>query len=410
VDVADVIHAVNFSREHNLMVAIRGGGHNVGGLGICDDGLLIDLSGIKYVRVDVKNKTVRVGGGNTWGEVDHATHVYGLAVPTGVISTTGVGGLTLGGGIGYLTRKYGLTIDNLLEADMVLADGTFVTVSENQNEDLFWAIRGGGGNFGIVTSFLFKAHPVHTVVGGPTLWPIEKTEEILQWYDEFIQDAPEELNGIFATLIVPGPPFPEELHNKKFCGVIWCYTGDLESKDKIFAPVNQLNPVFNNVGPMPFPVIQSMLDGLYPPGLQHYWRADFLNSISPEMRKRYFNFGLKIPTSLSQMHLFPLTGAARNKGNKDTPWAYRDAKYSEVIIGVDPDPVNAGKITDWCKDHWDALHPFSAGGAYTNFMMDDEGQERVKGSYRENYNRLAKIKRKYDPDNFFRVNQNIRPE
>jgi hypothetical protein len=409
-DTADVIQAVNFGREHNLLVAVRGGGHNVGGLGICNDGLVIDLSGIKYVRVDVKNKTVRVGGGNTWGEVDHATHAYGLAVPAGIVSTTGVGGLTLGGGIGYLSRKYGLTVDNLIEADMVLADGSFVTVGENQNEDLFWAIRGGGGNFGIVTSFLFNAHPVHTVVGGPTFWPIERTEEILQWYDGFIHSAPEELNGIFATLIVPGPPFPEELHNKNFCGVIWCYAGDMDNKDKIFEPILKLNPIFANVGPMPLPVIQSMFDGLYPPGLQHYWRADFFNELHPEMGKLYHNFGLKMPTTLSQMHLFPLTGAAKRKGNKETPWAYRDAKYSEVIVGVDTDPANASKLTQWCKDHWEAMHPYSAGGGYTNFMMEDEGQDRVKDNYRENYDRLAKIKRKYDPDNFFRVNQNIKPE
>ena len=246
VDVADVIHSVNFGRENGLLVSVRGGGHNAGGLGLCDDGLVIDLSGIKFVLVDPKEKTVKVGGGNVWGEVDHATHPFGLAVPAGIISTTGVGGLTLGGGVGYLARKYGLTIDNLLEADMVLADGTFVTVNANQNADLFWAIRGGGGNFGIVTSFKFRAHPVKTVFGGPTLWPIEKTNEVMKWYHQFIQDAPEELNGFIATLVIPGPPFPESLHKKQFCGIIWCYVGDLEKAEEVFKPILAMDPIFQH--------------------------------------------------------------------------------------------------------------------------------------------------------------------
>ncbi len=228
VDVADVIASVNFGRENNLLVAVRGGGHNGGGLGLCDDGLVVDLSGLKFIRVNVAQKTVRVGGGNLWGEVDHATHPFGLAVPAGIISTTGVGGLTLGGGVGHLSRKYGLTIDNLLEADMVLADGRFVTVSASEYKDLFWAIRGGGGNYGIVTSFKFQAHDVKTVYGGPTLWPIEKTEEIMDWYHKFINSAPDELNGFIATMVIPGAPFPEHLHKKQFCGIVWCYTGDME--------------------------------------------------------------------------------------------------------------------------------------------------------------------------------------
>ena len=236
-DVADVITSVNFARKNDLEVAIRGGGHNGGGLGLCDGGLVIDLSGIKFVRVDTSNNTVRVGGGNIWGEVDHATHAFGLAIPAGIISTTGVGGLTLGGGVGYLSRKYGLTIDNLLEADMVLADGSYVTASKDQHEDLFWAIRGGGGNFGVVTSFKFQAHSVKTVIGGPTLWPIEKTEEIMEWYDGFIHKAPEDLNGFITTLVIPGPPFPEALHNKKFGGLVWCYTCDPENVKEELKPI-----------------------------------------------------------------------------------------------------------------------------------------------------------------------------
>lgn len=408
VDVADVMLAVNFGRDNNILIAVRGGGHNGGGLGICDDGLLIDLSGIKFVRVDTRKKTVRVGGGNVWGEVDHATHPFGLAVPAGIISTTGVGGLTLGGGVGHLSRKYGLTIDNLLEADMVLADGSFVRASAEENSDLFWAIRGGGGNFGIVTSFMFQAHDVKTVYGGPSLWPIEKTEEIMEWYHQFIHNSNDDLNGFIATMIIPGPPFPEFLHNKQFCGIIWCYVGDMEKASEVFKPVLDMNPIFEHIGEMPYPSVQTLFDGLMPPGMQWYWRADFFNELKPELRAQHLKFGSNIPTPLSQMHLYPLTGAASRVGKDDTPWAYRDAKYAGVIVGVDPDPVNADKITQWCKDYWEALHPYSAGGAYSNFMMD-EGHDRVKASYKHNYERLVKIKSKYDPNNLFRVNQNIKP-
>ncbi len=407
-DVADVIAAVNFGKANNLLVAIRCGGHNAGGLGICDEGLVIDLSGLKSVRVNTNDNTVRVGGGNTLGEVDHATHAFGLAIPAGVVSTTGIAGLTLGGGVGHLTRKYGLTIDNLLEVDMVLADGSFVTVSNSQHPDLLWAIKGGGGNFGVVTSFKFQAHPVKYIFGGPTLWPVERTDEIMKWYDEFISNAPNDLGGFIAMLVVPGPPFPEPLHHKKFCGVVWCYLGDPSKAEEIFKPILAMNPVFQHVGVMPFPVLQSMFDGLLQPGLQMYWKADFFNEISTEARVKHFEFGSKIPTLLSLMHLYPINGAAGRVAKDATPWAYRNARYAGVVVGVDPDPSNAGKITTWCKEYWEALHPYSAGGAYLNFAME-EGQDRIKASYKENYNRLAQIKKKYDPDNFFRVNQNILP-
>ncbi len=315
-DVADVIASVNFGRENNLLIAVRGGGHNGGGLGLCNDGLVIDLSGLKFVRVDVTNKTVRVGGGNLLREVDHATHPFGLAVPAGMVSTTGVGGLTLGGGVGYLSRKYGLTIDNLLEADMVLADGSFVTVNAGKNTDLFWAIRGGGGNFGIVTSFKFQAHPVKNVFGGPTLWPIEKTEEIMEWYHEFIHNAPDELNGFIATMIIPGAPFPEHLHNKQFCGIVWCYAGDMDKAEEAFKPIFAKNPLFKLVGDMPYPSLQTLFDGLFPPGLQWYWRADFFNEMGPEIRAQHLKFGSNIPTPLSQMHLYPISGAASRVGKR----------------------------------------------------------------------------------------------
>ena len=409
-DVADVITAVNFGRQNNILVAIRGGGHNAGGLGVCDDGLVIDLSLIKYTRVDPAARTVRVGGGCTWGEVDHATHAFGLATPAGVISTTGVGGLTLGGGLGHLTRRFGLTIDNLLAVDMVLADGRFVTASAEENEELFWAIRGGGGNFGVVTSFLFRSHPVSTVYAGPMFWGIEQVTEVMQWYREFISQAPEDINGFFAFLVVPPRPhFPEHLHNKTVCGVIWCYTGPLEKAEATFEPVRRSrSPVFDHVGPMPYPVLQSLFDEVYPPGLQWYWKADFVKELSDEAIALHRKYGSELPTMHSTMHLYPINGAAHRVGQPDTPWAYRDATWAQVIVGVDPDPANKDRIIAWAREYWEALHPHSAGGAYVNFMME-EGEDRIKATYGGNYERLVTIKNKYDPTNLFRVNQNIKP-
>ncbi len=405
---ADVVEAVNFGRTNNVLVAIRGGGHNGGGLGLCDDGLVIDLSGIKFVNVDTANSTVKVGGGNIWNEVDAATHEFGLAIPSGMVSSTGVGGLTLGGGVGYLSRKYGLTIDNLLEAEMVLADGTFVTVNANSYPNLFWAIRGGGGNFGVVTSFTFQAHPLKKVMAGPTFWPIERVEEIMAWYDGFIQNGPEELSGFIATMVVPESPFPAELHNKKFCAIVWCYTGDAETFDALFKTVLNLKPVFAHVVEMPYPALQSMFDGFFPKGMQWYWRADFFNALTPEITAQHLKFGSKIPTPLSQMHLYHISGAASRVGAEETPWAYRNAKYAGVYVGVSPNAEDADKITEWTKAYQEALHPYSAGGAYSNFMMD-EGQDRIKASYKHNYERLVQIKNRYDPNNLFRVNQNIKP-
>lgn len=405
----DVIKAVNFGRDNNMLIAVRGGGHNAGGLGIAGDALVIDLSKIRYVRVDRKTNSVRVGGGCTWGDVDHATHPFGLAVPAGVISTTGVGGLALGGGVGYLSRKYGLTIDNILEVDIVLADGSFVTANKNENEDLYWAIRGGGGNFGIVTSFLFKGNPIpENSFIGPTLWHVDKTEQILKWYRDFILSAEEDLYGFFAVLTVPGPPFPEELHGKKMCGVVWNYLGPHNKADEVFKPVRDLKPDFEHIGPAPHTVLNSMFDVYYPKGLQWYWKADFIKDIPDEAVAQHVKFGKDLPTPHSTMHLYPIDGAAHRFNGTDTPWAYRNANWAQVMVGVDPDPANTEKITNWTKNYYKAIHPYSAGGAYINFIMD-EGQESVKASYKENYERLVKIKNKYDPNNLFRVNQNIKP-
>jgi FAD/FMN-containing dehydrogenase len=409
-DVADVVAALGFARAHDLTVAVRGGGHNGGGLGVCDDGMVIDLSPMRWVRVDPVERTVRVGGGSTWGDVDHATHPFGLAVPAGVVSTTGVGGLTLGGGIGHLTRRFGLTIDNLLSADVVLADGRIVTASADHHPDLFWAIRGGGGNFGIVTSFLFRGQPVRQVVAGPMLWRLEHAPTVMRWYRDFIRTAPEDLNGFFAFLgVPPGPPFPEALHEQTVCGIVWCYTGPVDRAEGLLAQARRAAPpVFELVGPMPFPALQGMFDPIFPPGLQWYWRADFVNELGDEAIARHVEHGSRLPSWRSTMHLYPVNGAAGRVPHGETPWAYRHATWAEVIVGVDPDPANAARITAWCKDYWDAVHPYSAGGAYVNFMMD-EGRDRVRATYGPHYDRLARVKAQYDPENVFRVNQNIPP-
>ena len=409
-DVADVMRSVGFARDQSLLLAVRGGGHNGGGLGVCDEGLVIDLSGLRGIRVDAAARTVRVEGGCTWGDVDHATHVFGMATPSGIIGTTGVGGLTLGGGLGHLTRKCGLTVDNLLEADVVLADGRLVTASAEAHPDLFWALRGGGGNFGVVTSFLFRLHPVDTVVAGPTFWPLERAGDVMRWYREFIVSAPHDLNGFFAFLSVPPvEPYPPALHGRTVCGVVWCYTGSAVDADAAFKPVREFGPpLLHGVQAMPFPALQGAFDALYPPGDQWYWRADFVNKLSDAAIAEHERFAAALPTPKSTMHLYPIDGAAHRIKAADTPFAYRDAQWAEVIVGVSPDSADREKITAWTKDYWHALHPHSAGGAYVNMMMD-EGEERIRASYRGNYARLATIKREYDPDNLFRVNQNIRP-
>jgi FAD/FMN-containing dehydrogenase len=409
-DVADVMAAVRFAQSHDLLLSIRGGGHNAGGLGVCDDGLVIDLGNLRGIRVDPEARTVRVEGGCVWSQVDHATHAFGMATPSGFIGSTGVAGLTLGGGSGHLTRACGLTIDNLLEADVVLADGRLVHASEDHEPDLFWALRGGGGNFGVVTSFQFRLHPVANVIAGPTFWPLERGREVMQWYREFILDAPEELNGFFALMTVPPvPPFPAALHGQKVAAVVWCWIGPAGRADEVFAPVKAQRPALFGVQEMPFPMLQTAFDGLYPPGLQWYWRADFVDEIPDAAIARHLEFAARLPTPHSTMHMYPIDGAAHRVDRHATAFAHRDANWSQVIVGVDPSPANRDRIIRWTKDYWDAVHPYGAGGGYVNFLMGDEGQDRLRGTYRDNYARLAQVKRRYDPDNLFRVNQNIPP-
>ena len=412
-DVADVITCVRFAREHGIDLAVRGGGHNASGLGVWDDALVTDLSGMRSTTVDPAAYTVRVDGGCTWGDVDHATVEFGMATPSGFIASTGVGGLSLGGGIGSLTRRFGLTVDNLLSADVVLADGTFVTASEQSHSDLFWALRGGGGNFGVVTSFRFACHDIGehgTIIGGPVLYDLADAGSVMRWYRDLLPSLPEELSGFFALMTIPpAPPFPEELWGRKSCAIVWCYTGPHDKAADVLAPVREFgSPLVVGLQEMPFSVLQSVFDALYPAGLQWYWKADFFNEISDRAIEVHRKYGAELPTGHSTMHLYPIDGAAARVAEDVTPFAYRSGGWAGVIVGVDPDPANAGLITDWAKQYWEELHPTSAGGAYVNFMMD-EGQDRVRSSYLDNYERLAQVKARYDPENLFHVNQNISP-
>ncbi|KTG20243.1 FAD-binding oxidoreductase [Haloferax profundi] len=407
-DVADVIAAVDYGRENELDTAIRSGGHNGPGLSLVDDGLVIDLEEMNGIRVDPEQKTVTVEAGCTWGDVDHATHAFGMATVSGIISTTGVGGLTLGGGHGYLTRKYGLTIDNLVGADVVLADGRMVRASADEHEDLFWAIRGGGGNFGVVTSFEFDLHPVETVVAGPMFWPLSELETTMEWYREWLPNAPRDVYAFYLVAEVPGDPFPEEIHGEKVCGLMWCCTGPEDQAEAMLQTARDVaEPMFEHVGEMPYPTLQGMFDGLYPEGDQWYWKGDFVRELTDDAIAEHRRFA-EVPTAKSTMHLYPIDGAVHDVGSDETAWAARDANWSMVIAGVDSDPANVDEMSDWARDYWDAVHPHTLGGSYINFMME-EGDERIRATYGENYERLQQVKAKYDPDNFFHVNQNVEP-
>ncbi len=408
--VGDVQAALEAGRRAGVAIAVRGGGHSGPGFGTVDGGVVIDLSPMHGVDVDPKRRTARVEGGATLAMLDAATHEHGLATPGGIISSTGIGGLTLSGGHGYLSRRYGLTIDNLLEAEVVLADGTAVRASETEHPDLFWAIRGGGGNFGIVTSFTFRLHPVRNVVCGPTAWPASVTAGVLSWYRDFMPAQDEDLYGFFATMTVPpAPAFPEPFHLHKACAIVWCYLGDPADADEALAPVRDMEPAFDGVHEAPYPLLQSAFDGLYPPGLQWYWRGDFFETVPDGAVEAHARFLEEAPTMHSAMHLYPVDGAVSRVGADATAWAYRDVTFSQVIVGVDPDPASAPALKRWAVDYWEATHPYSAGGAYANFMMDDEGHERVRATYGVNYERLSEIKARYDPGNLLRGNQNIPP-
>jgi FAD/FMN-containing dehydrogenase len=407
---ADVVAGVEFAREHDLPLAVRGGGHSGAGLGTCDDGLVLDLGPMKGIQVDPATRTLRAQAGCTWGDVDRVGHPFGLTVPAGIISTTGIAGLTLGGGHGYLTRRYGLTIDHLLAADVVLANGEQVTASRDQHPDLFWALRGGGGNFGIVTQFAYQARPVHTVTAGVTLWALDHAREVMQWYRAYLPAAPDDLYGFFALLRVPAMAlFPAELHGRTMAGVVWCHCGPAEQAEAAFRARRGLcPPVFEQIVPMAFPVLQSLFDALYPPGLHWYWKGDFVTDLPDAAIDQHVRFGSSLPSALATMHLYPIDGAASRVSADATAFRFRHARWSMAIAGIDPDPRNAAPITHWAREYWRALQPYSAGAGYVNFMMD-EGAAPIRATFGDNYARLVEVKGRYDPENLFRVNQNIPP-
>lgn len=408
--VADVVAALKAARSNGLAVAIRGGGHSVPGFGTADGALVVDLGRMKGIRVDPASKSVRAEGGCTWGDFNHATYAFGMATTGGIISTTGIAGLTLGGGIGYLCRGAGLTLDNLLSADVVLADGSFLTASEKQNPDLFWALRGGGGNFGVVTNFQFRLHPVKDIVGGPMFFEVEDAPKVMRAYDEYISDAPRELGAFFAWQIAPPLPFiPQDRHGDTFCALVTCWTGPPDQASKALAPLRDAaHVVAQHVGPMPYPALNSLFDGLLPPGLQHYWKAVFAGRLTDGAIEAHMKFGPKVPVVNSAMHVYPINGAVHDLAPDATAFGHRDAKYAVVIAGMWPDPAQNEANIRWVRDYYKALAPYSEEGGYINFAAADDAN-RVQANFGRNYGRLREVKAKYDPENFFHNNQNIMP-
>ena len=410
-DAADVMAVVTAARDGSLDLAVRGGGHSVPGFGTIDGGLVIDLSRMNNVHVDPQKKVARVGGGATFGDVDHATYPFDLAAPGGVISTTGVGGLTLGGGIGYLTRRAGLSIDNLLSADVVLADGRQVTASDYQNEDLFWALRGGGGNFGVVTSFEFQLHDVGDIFGGPLFYEFEDAKAVLQGYRDYIAEAPEELGCFFGWQIAPDLPFiPRDRVGDLFCVLVPCWSGSAGETDRVIKPLRDFAEVkAEYFQRMPFPAMNSLFDDAVPHGMQNYWKADFITELTDEAIDIHIKHGAHTPHVSSSMHLHPINGAAQRVGADETAFGHRDKMFSPVIAGIWDDPAENEANIAWVRDYYDAIHPHSGSeGGYVNFMSDDDSH-RASVNYGVNYERLAAVKATYDPDNVFHVNQNIQP-
>jgi FAD/FMN-containing dehydrogenase len=410
VNAGDVIAAVNFARESGIDLAIRGGSHGVPGFGTCDGGVVVDLSRMKGVRVDPAKRAARAEGGATWGDLNAATHAFGLATTGGIISTTGVGGLTLGGGIGYLARGLGLSCDNLISADVVTADGRFLVSTENVNADLFWALRGGGGNFGVVTSFEFKLEPIKDIYGGPMFFELEDAGDVIRFYRDFIVDAPEKFGGFPAFQIAPPLPFiPGNRHGETFLAFVACWAGPLDEGEAVLKPLHDVAPVVaEHVGPMPYPALNAAFDPLYPPGLQHYWKANFVKELTDDAIEAHLAHGPKVPVVSSTVHIYSINGACHRVAPDDTAFAYRDATFATVIAGMWPDPAANEANINWVRDYYDATAPLSEEGGYINFMAEDD-QSRIKANYKGNYDRLVDVKRKYDPDNLFHLNQNIKP-
>ncbi len=407
---ADVSTAVEFAREHDLPIAVKGGGHNVAGNALCDDGLTIDLSPLSSVRVDPVAQTARVESGATMGDLDHETQAFGLAVPGGVISTTGVAGLTLGGGIGWLSRKYGLAIDNLRSVDIVTANGEIVTASETENSDLFWAIRGGSGNFGIVTSFEFDLHEVGpTVLFGPTVFPYEDAPDVLAHYREFTRDAPPECSVWVNSVAAPPLPFlPKDVHGTTVLICVGFYAGNLDEGKEVLEPIREYgDPIADVVEPMPYVAAQSMLDDLYAEGARNYWKAQNFTELSAVTIGNIVEYADRFPTSQSEILIHHVGGAVNDVPSDATAYPHRDAEFIVTVAARWEDPAKDDECVRWVRRCHDALAADATGGTYGNFEGDREGRER--NAYGENYDRLAELKTEYDPENVFRHNQNVEP-
>ncbi len=397
----DVVRAVDFARTTGLPLAIRGGGHGVAGNAVCDGGLMIDLSGLRHVEVDVQRRTAHVQPGATWHDFDAKTQAYGLATTGGLVSTTGIAGFTLGGGFGWLVRKHGLACDNLLEADVVTAEGELVRVSSSQNPDLFWALRGGGGNFGVVTSFTFRLHPLTQIVGGLVAHPRGRAPEVLRFYREYVRSVPDELTSMAALAMSPdGVPI---------IALAACYAGPLNRAEEVIRPLRQFGPpVLDQMGPIPYVALQTMFDPSAPAGMQNYWKSDFLQELSDDAIDTITTHASQMASPMSQVHIHHLGGAMNRIGPGESAFSRRDATFLYNIIGLWPDPSENQRHINWAREFFAAMKSWSVGGAYINFM-GEETHDRVRAAYGPNFERLVALKNKYDPSNLFRLNQNIRP-
>ena len=409
--VADVIEAVAYAREQDLPVAVRGGGHNVAGNAVCDDGIVIDLSPMKGVRVDPATRTARAQGGLLWGELDRETQAFGLATTGGIQSTTGVAGFTLGGGIGWLSRRYGHTCDNLLGVDVVTADGGVLTANESENDELFFALRGGGGNFGIATSFEYRLHPLRSVVGGMVWHGLERARDVLSFFRDWTRDLPDELSAILFFITAPrAAHVPEPLRGQAVVTVGVCCTGSPDEAEPVLAPLREHGPPqIDLVRPMSYVELQRQLDAANPAGHQNYWKAEYLAELSDDAIAAIAEHGARRPEGLSKVLLTRLGGAAARVPEDAAAFSHRGAPYIININGMSPDPAERDRLVSWTRDFWTAMQPFSFGGVYVNFL-GEEGEDRVRAAYGDDkFDRLAALKREYDPENFFRLNQNIKP-
>ncbi len=404
-DDADVVQSVNFARDNNLLVSIRGSGHNVSGNAICDGGLMIDLSLMKNIEVDAGRRVARVGAGVLWQELDKETQAFGLATTGGTISTTGVAGLTLGGGIGWLMGNHGLSCDNLISIDIVTADGQLLTASNSQNQDLFWGLRGGGGNFGVATAFEFQLHPVGDVLGGMIIHPLDQALELAKFYNEFASNSPDELGSMFVFVSTP--------EGERVVAIAVCYNGPADEGERVLEPLRSFgSPLADMVAPMPYTQLQCMLDEGFPAGLQNYWKSNFLSGLDETAIELLVDHVRNAPSPNSAIAIEHFGGAVNRVGINDTAFNHRGARYNLIILGMWPDASAKDENVSWVRNLWDAMQPYSSGGVYVNYLGQetDEGADRVKAAYGpEKYERLVTIKNKYDPGNLFRLNQNIKP-